>query len=110
MRDEKGVSKVLKFVCFSTPEEANKAVTSFHGFMFHGKRIYVAIAQRKEERQAQLQLQYAQRVVGLAEGQPAVFSGGYPPYYYTAPGIIPQVSPRPGLMYQPMAMSMWPGI
>lgn len=71
--------------------------------MLHGKPLYVAIAQRKEERQAQLQLQFAQRVAGLA-GQPAVFSGGYPPYYYTAPGIIPQVSPRPGLMYQPLAM------
>lgn len=71
--------------------------------MFHGKPLYAAIAQRKEERQAQLQLQFAQRVAGLA-GQPGVFSGGYPPYYYPAPGMIPQVSPRPGLMYQPLAM------
>lgn len=72
--------------------------------MFHGKPIYVAIAQRKEERQAQLQLQYAQRAAGLAAGQSAFFPGGYPPYYYPAPGIIPQVSPRPGFMYHPLAM------
>ncbi|KAL5059698.1 hypothetical protein RYX36_031302 [Vicia faba] len=48
MRDDKGKSKGFGFVCFSTLDEAVKAVNSFHGRMFHGKPLYVAFAQRKD--------------------------------------------------------------
>lgn len=70
--------------------------------MFHGKPLYVAVAQRKEDRQAQLQLQYAQQIAGRPST--AIVPGGYPPFFYAATGLVSQVPPRAGLMYEPLAL------
>ncbi|XP_052028582.1 polyadenylate-binding protein 4-like isoform X3 [Apodemus sylvaticus] len=62
---ERGRSKGFGFVCFSSPEEASKAVTQMNGRIVGSKPLYVALAQGKEERKAHLTSQYMQRLTGM---------------------------------------------
>ncbi|KAK6946081.1 Polyadenylate-binding protein/Hyperplastic disc protein [Dillenia turbinata] len=87
MRDPNGISRGSGFVAFSTPEEASKAMVEMNGKMVVSKPLYVALAQRKEDRKARLQAQFAQmRPVAMA---PSVA----PPMPIYPPG-------RPGLGQQ----------
>merc|ERR1719310_2613542 len=81
MRDDKGMGKGFGFVCYTTPEEATKAVTEMNGKIIASKPIYVALAQRKEQRRAQLEAQMAQRVQQsrMQNAGPGGMPGMYPP-------------------------------
>ncbi|XP_068006494.1 embryonic polyadenylate-binding protein-like isoform X1 [Melanerpes formicivorus] len=88
---EGGHSKGFGFVCFSSPEEATKAVTEMNGRIVSTKPLYVALAQRKEERKAILTNQYMQRLATM-RALPGPLLGSFqpPPGYFLPPIPPPQ--------------------
>ncbi|KAG0461604.1 hypothetical protein HPP92_021901 [Vanilla planifolia] len=107
MRDANGISRGSGFVAFTTSEEASRALAEMNGKMVGSKPLYVALAQRKEERRARLQAQFSQmRPVALPPNvapRVPVYPAGTPNmgqqifYGQAPPTLIPT---QPGFSYQ----------
>ncbi|URE19301.1 CBS domain [Musa troglodytarum] len=116
MRDKNGASKGSGFVAFQSPEDASRALLEMNGKMIGNKPLYVALAQRKEDRRARLQAQFSQmrpvamppsiapRVPLYPPGGPGL---GQPLFYGQPPALVP---PQPGFGFQqPLVPGMRPG-
>uniref|UniRef100_A0A7N0UUP2 Polyadenylate-binding protein n=1 Tax=Kalanchoe fedtschenkoi TaxID=63787 RepID=A0A7N0UUP2_KALFE len=106
MRDLSGVSKGTAFVAFSQGDEAAKALAEMNGKMVGNKPLYVAFAQRKEDRRARLQFSqmrpvsmsppYSPRMPIFHPGAPGM---AQPIYFGQAPPTM--IPPQPAFGYQP---------
>lgn len=85
MTDENGKSKCFGFVCFSTVDEASRALAEMNNTNINGQYIYVALAQPKALRQAQMERERLSRLtmnmgaMNLGMGMGSPYSAVGPP-------------------------------
>ena len=79
-----GISRGVGFVQLSTPEEATKAINEMNTKLVNNKPLYVAIAQKKSDRQRRLKTYFQQPQAnfqnpqGMGMGMPFYGPGTFP--------------------------------
>lgn len=93
MRDAQGRSKGFGFVCFHGADQATKAIVEMNTFLLGSKPLYVALAQRKDERRQKMLSGLNERM-STRVGVGPMMQGPTPGYFQ------PAMFPRAPAYYQ----------